>query len=74
MSVRQHREQNKHLKDGIDEEDFVALRNERDATLAQPKLVHQSLQINVRAGQLPEPTEAGHRMLHLPLKLGSVEW
>ncbi|UKZ78798.1 hypothetical protein TrVFT333_006543 [Trichoderma virens FT-333] len=44
------REQNKHLKDGITAEEFVAMRNERDATLAAPRMLHQSLQINIRGG------------------------
>ncbi|KAE8149499.1 beta-lactamase-like protein [Aspergillus avenaceus] len=74
MSVRDHKEQNKHLKDGITEEEFVALRKERDAKLGEPRLLHQSLQVNIRAGQLPIPTAAGHRMLHLPLKLNGVTW
>ncbi|KAE8316118.1 beta-lactamase-like protein [Aspergillus transmontanensis] len=74
LSVQDHKSQNKHLKDGITEEEFVSLRQERDAKLAEPRLLHQSLQINIRAGQLPKPTEAGHRMLHVPLKLGDVKW
>ncbi|KAF4986990.1 hypothetical protein FDECE_15655 [Fusarium decemcellulare] len=74
MTVQQHREMNKHVKDGITEDEFVALRNERDANLAAPRLLHQSLQVNIRAGQLPKPNEAGHRMLHLPLKMKVEEW
>lgn len=74
MSVKDHKDQNKHLKNGISEEDFVALRKERDATLGEPRLLHQSLQINIRAGRLPEPTEAGQRLVHVPLKLEGVEW
>jgi glyoxylase-like metal-dependent hydrolase (beta-lactamase superfamily II) len=74
MSVQDHKAQNKHLKDGVTEEEFVALRKERDAKLAEPKLLHQSLQVNIRAGRLPRPMESGHRMLHLPLKLKGAEW
>lgn len=74
MSVEDHKAENKHLKTGITADEFVALRKERDAKLAEPKLLHQSLQINIRAGHLPTPTETGHRMLHLPLKLKGVEW
>ena len=44
MSVQDHKKLNKHFKDGISEEEFVALRKERDAGLAEPKLLHQSLQ------------------------------
>src|SRR4051794_22182213 len=74
MLVKQHREQNKHLKDGTTVEEFVALRQKRDATLTEPKLIHQSLQMNIRAGRLPKQTGTGHRMLHLPLKLDNVAW
>ncbi|KAH8433073.1 MBL fold metallo-hydrolase [Aspergillus melleus] len=74
MSVEDHRAENKHLKAGITEDEFVNVRKERDAKLAEPKLLHQSLQVNIRAGRLPKPTETGHRMLHLPLKLKGVEW
>jgi hypothetical protein len=71
MTVQDHRELNKHLKDGISEEQFVALRQERDAGLAAPKLLHQSLQVNIRAGRLPEPTSTGLRLLHIPLKIAN---
>ncbi|KAF2265438.1 Metallo-hydrolase/oxidoreductase [Lojkania enalia] len=73
MTVKEHKEQNKHLKDGVTEEEFVALRKERDAMLGEPRLLHQSLQINIRGGHLPEPTEVGHRLLHLPLKVQGVK-
>ncbi|KOS42980.1 hypothetical protein ACN38_g6142 [Penicillium nordicum] len=73
MSVQDHKELNKHLKDGISEEEFVTLRKERDAGLAAPKLLHQSLQVNIRAGHLPS-SKYGHRLLHLPLKLTGEAW
>ncbi|KAH0167180.1 putative metallo-beta-lactamase domain protein, partial [Aureobasidium melanogenum] len=74
MSVRDHREGNKHLKDGLTEEGFVTMRAERDATLAAPRLLHPALQMNIRAGRLPRPTALGERFLHLPLKLAGIEW
>ncbi|KAL1955961.1 hypothetical protein VTO42DRAFT_7946 [Malbranchea cinnamomea] len=74
MTVKDHKRQNKHLKFGISEDEFVALRKERDAKLAAPKLLHQSLQMNIRAGRLPKATESGSRMLHLPLNLDNVQW
>ncbi|KAL9474293.1 hypothetical protein ACSS6W_008673 [Trichoderma asperelloides] len=74
MTVHDHREQNKHLKDGITAEEFVAMRNERDAGLAAPRMLHQSLQINIRGGRLPSPTPDGHRMLRLPLDIKGAEW
>ncbi|KAI5460056.1 putative metallo-beta-lactamase domain protein [Mariannaea sp. PMI_226] len=74
MTVEEHRKQNKHLRDGISEEQFVAMREERDAGLAPPRLLDQSMQINIRAGKLPQPSESGARMLHLPLKVQGGEW
>ncbi|KAJ5993826.1 hypothetical protein N7451_009550 [Penicillium sp. IBT 35674x] len=74
MSVADHRKQNKHVGDVVSEKDFVWLRKERDAKLNAPRLLHQSLQVNIRAGQLPRPMSSGYRMLHLPLKLNGLEW
>lgn len=66
---------NKHLNSTIEEQAFVDMRKERDATLAEPKLLHGSLQLNIRAGRLPKPTESGHRMLRVPIRLpASTEW
>jgi glyoxylase-like metal-dependent hydrolase (beta-lactamase superfamily II) len=74
LSVREHREQNSYVKDGITEEEFVIMRHKRDEKLAEPRLLHQSLQITIRAGRLPNPSELGQRLLHLPLKLRGVTW
>ncbi|KND86738.1 Beta-lactamase hydrolase-like protein [Tolypocladium ophioglossoides CBS 100239] len=74
MSVQDHKAQNTHLNDGVSEEEFVALRQARDANLAAPRLLHESLQMNIRAGRLPRLTASGQRMLYLPLKLQGVEW
>ncbi|KAJ5669553.1 hypothetical protein N7462_010623, partial [Penicillium macrosclerotiorum] len=74
MSVGDHRTQNKHLRDSITEADFVAMRTERDKSLNAPRLLHPSLQVNIRAGRLPRPMESGHRMLHLPMKLNGIDW
>ncbi|KAH7412774.1 metallo-beta-lactamase domain protein [Cadophora sp. MPI-SDFR-AT-0126] len=73
MTVQDHRKQNKHLSDSVTEEDFVHLRKERDATLGEPRLLHQSLQINIRGGRPPKPTALGDSFLHLPMKLKGVE-
>ncbi|KAF2683064.1 Metallo-hydrolase/oxidoreductase [Lentithecium fluviatile CBS 122367] len=72
VSVKQHKELNKHIKKGIKEEEFVAMRTERDKALAAPRLLHQSLQFNIRGGKLPEENESGLRLMHLPLKVGEV--
>ncbi|KAJ5216145.1 uncharacterized protein N7498_002552 [Penicillium cinerascens] len=73
MSVQDQKKLNKHLRDAISQEEFVAMRNERDKGLNAPRLLHQSLQVNIRAGRLPKAHE-GLRMLRLPLKLGKLEW
>ena len=52
---RAQREQNIHLKDGIDEASFVTMRRARDATLKAPRLLEASLRVNVRAGRLEDP-------------------
>ena len=58
---------NVHVHDGVSEDDFVKMRTERDATLAMPRLILPSIQINMRAGHLPEAEENGTRYLKLPL-------
>lgn len=70
-TVAEQKEQNKHLKAGTAEADFVEWRNGRDAGLAAPKLIHQALQFNIRAGCLPTPTGTGaaDMLLHVPIKL-----
>ncbi len=58
---------NLHVRDGISEDDFVAVRTARDATLAMPTLLLPSVQVNIRAGRLPEPEDNGVRYLKLPI-------
>jgi glyoxylase-like metal-dependent hydrolase (beta-lactamase superfamily II) len=58
---------NIHVRDGIGENEFVAIRTARDATLAMPALLLPSVQVNIRAGQLPDPEDNGVRYLKLPL-------
>lgn len=74
MSVQEHRRNNKHLMDGTTSTVYVTLRQERDAKMPEPKLLHPSLHTNLRAGRLPDPTPSGYRMLHLPIKVEDVEW
>ena len=59
---------NIHVRDGVSEQEFVALRTKRDATLAVPELLYPSVQVNVRAGQLPPPESNGRRYLKLPVQ------
>ncbi len=66
-TVAQHRADNIHVRDGIDEEEFVRLRNKRDATLPLPGLMLAALQVNIRGGRLPEPDRDGRSFLKIPL-------
>jgi glyoxylase-like metal-dependent hydrolase (beta-lactamase superfamily II) len=58
---------NVHIGAGRSRADFVALRQARDATLAMPRLIVPSLQVNMRAGHLPEPEENGLSYLKVPI-------
>jgi len=60
---------NPQLRANTTREQFVKFRTERDATLNAPRLIFQSVQVNVNAGQLPAPAENGHRYLRMPLNL-----
>lgn len=73
MTVKQHKDQNKHVNAGMTEDSFIQARRKRDAKLAAPRLLHQSLQINIRGGRLPEADKDGLRMLRVPLILKGVE-
>ena len=66
-SVGEQKKKNIHIKSGKSKEDFVKLRDERDAKLAMPKLIVPSLQINMRAGNMPEPDEQGDVFLKVPI-------
>jgi glyoxylase-like metal-dependent hydrolase (beta-lactamase superfamily II) len=66
-TVGEERTGNIHVKDGISEDEFVAMREARDKTLGMPKLIIPSLQINMKAGELPAPDESGRRFLKVPL-------
>lgn len=68
-TVREQREKNVHVKDGVKEEDFVAMRTARDATLAAPRLLLPSIQVNIRAGKFPPAEANGVRYLMIPVKL-----
>ena len=68
-SVIEQREQNIHVHDGISEAEFVNMRRARDQTLAMPTLILPALQVNLRAGCLPEPEDNGVSYLKIPLNL-----
>lgn len=58
---------NIHVREGIGEAEYVAMRRARDATLAMPTLMLPAVQVNIRAGALPDPEDNGTRYLKLPL-------
>lgn len=66
-TVAEEREHNIHVHNGVTEAEFVAMREARDATLAMPRLIIPSLQVNMRAGQLPPEDETGRVFLKVPL-------
>ena len=66
-TVAEERAHNIHVRDGVGEAEFVALREARDKTLAMPRLLLPALQVNIRAGHLPAPDASGKRFLRVPL-------
>jgi glyoxylase-like metal-dependent hydrolase (beta-lactamase superfamily II) len=66
-TVADQRLHNIHVHDGIDEAAFVRVRQARDATLEVPRLILPSIQVNVRAGELPPAEDNGVRYLKIPL-------
>ena len=66
-TVAEQRASNIHAHDGVAEDDFVAMRTARDATLAKPQLLLPAVQVNMRGGALPEPEANGVRYLKIPL-------
>jgi glyoxylase-like metal-dependent hydrolase (beta-lactamase superfamily II) len=68
-TVGEQRAQNVQVHDGISEDEFVAMRQARDAKLGTPELLLPSIQVNIRAGQFPPADANGVRYLKLPLKL-----
>jgi glyoxylase-like metal-dependent hydrolase (beta-lactamase superfamily II) len=70
-TVAEERAKNAHVKDGVSEDEFVAMREARDATLAAPELLMPSIQVNMRAGQLPPPDANGVQYLKIPVNLSA---
>ncbi len=66
-TVAEEKANNIHLHEGISEDEFVAMRTKRDSTLNMPKLILPSVQVNIKAGELPDPADNGIRYLVLPL-------
>ncbi len=66
-SVAAQRAGNIHIRDGVSEDDFVAMRTARDRTLAMPTLILPAIQVNIRAGELPPPEPNGTTYLKIPV-------
>ncbi|RVT41384.1 MBL fold metallo-hydrolase [Rheinheimera sediminis] len=68
-TVGEQREHNIHVHDGVTEAQFVEKREARDATLAMPRLILPSIQVNIRAGHMPPADEQGKVYLKLPINM-----
>jgi len=67
-TVEEQNKENKHVKAGTSNEEFVKLRLERDSKLGEPRLLHHALQFNIRAGKLPKASAGNDMFLHIPIK------
>ena len=67
-TVAEERGSNVHVGGAVGEEDYVTMREARDATLCPPKLLYPAIQVNIRGGRLPPPEPNGSRYLKIPLK------
>lgn len=66
-TIGDEKRDNKHVHQGVSKADFVKMRNERDATLDMPKLILPSVQINMRAGEMPPAEPNGKRYMKIPI-------
>ncbi|MBB2165124.1 MBL fold metallo-hydrolase [Gluconacetobacter sp. 1b LMG 1731] len=66
-TIGAERQGNIHVHDGVSEDDFVAMRTARDATLSLPNLIMPSVQVNMRGGRMPEPESNGTRYIKIPI-------
>lgn len=70
-TVAAQRARNVHIHEGVDEEAFVALREQRDASLPTPRLLLPSVQVNIRAGRLPAAESNGLAYLKIPVRMAT---
>jgi glyoxylase-like metal-dependent hydrolase (beta-lactamase superfamily II) len=68
-TVGAEKRHNIHVHEGVSEDEFVAMRTARDKTLGMPRLIIPSVQVNMRAGELPPPEDNGTRYLKIPLNV-----
>ena len=67
-TVGEERRFNAHIRDGITEDEFVTMREARDATLPVPKLLYPAIQVNIRGGRLPPADANGRRYIRIPIE------
>jgi glyoxylase-like metal-dependent hydrolase (beta-lactamase superfamily II) len=72
-TVQEEREKNVHVKDGVSEDAFVAMRTARDSTLSAPRLLLPSIQVNMRAGKFPPAHANGVSYLTIPVKFKNAQ-
>jgi len=70
-TVGEQADRNVHIGGGVTEDDYVAMREQRDATLKAPKLLFPAIQVNIRAGRLPPADANGRRSLQIPLDVAT---
>jgi glyoxylase-like metal-dependent hydrolase (beta-lactamase superfamily II) len=68
-SVGDELDHNIHIRGGVDEETYVAMRERRDGTLCAPRLLYPAIQVNIRAGRLPPPDDNGRSYVRVPLSV-----
>ena len=66
-TISEQKEKNIHVNKSINEHEFIEMRTARDATLSMPKLLLPSVQVNMRAGNFPEPEANGKQYLKVPI-------
>jgi hypothetical protein len=66
-TVGEEKRHNIHVREGRSEDEFVTMRTARDQTLGMPRLILPSVQVNMRAGQMPPPEDNGVRYLKIPV-------
>jgi glyoxylase-like metal-dependent hydrolase (beta-lactamase superfamily II) len=66
-TVAEEKRHNIHVREGVSEDEFVDMRTTRDKTLGMPRLILPSVQVNMRAGQMPPPEDNGVRYLKIPV-------
>jgi glyoxylase-like metal-dependent hydrolase (beta-lactamase superfamily II) len=70
-TVGEQLDRNIHIAASVSEDDYVAMREARDATLCTPKLLYPAMQVNIRGGRLPPPEPSGHRFFRIPVTSSS---